>query len=486
VESPETAPKQEKTMLLRYFYDDELAQASYLLGCAQTGEALVVDPARNIAPYLAAAAQEKLRITHIAETHIHADFVSGGRELAAQTGATLYLSDMGDADWKYGYANDPQVRLVRENDHWMVGNVRVDVLHTPGHTPEHLSFMITDIASRDAQGLLWPIGIFTGDFLFVGDVGRPDLLEVAAGMVGTMESGARRQFQTVQRFKALPDYLQLWPGHGAGSACGKALGAVPSTTLGYEKLTNPAFQFVNEESFMQWLLAGQPEAPRYFAQMKRVNRQGPARLATLATPPQLDPSALNHLLAEGAQVVDLRPAKEYRHGYLPGTLNVPATAANFSTYVGWFVDYTRPLYLIVPDEAALPALLRSLRAIGVDQIGGYWGPAVVGAGAERLPVISAPELAERLPKNGLVVVDVRGRNEYQAEHIAGARNIPLGFLPQHLAQLPHDQMLVLQCSSGYRSQIAASLLRAQGFDNVVNLAADIAGWRATLPVVRGG
>ena len=237
--------REDTSCCFEYFYDEKLAQASYLVGCVATGEALVVDPARNVTPYLREAEKEGLRITHVTETHIHADFVSGSRELAAATGATIYLSDMGDADWKYAYADDPSVILVRDGDSWKVGNIKVEVLHTPGHTPEHIAFMITDTAGADR-----PMGVFTGDFLFVGDVGRPDLLEEAAGYKGTKEVGARQQFQTVERFKALPDYLQIWPGHGAGSACGKALGAIPSTTLGYEKLFNPAFQFGQENAFV--------------------------------------------------------------------------------------------------------------------------------------------------------------------------------------------------------------------------------------------
>ena len=177
-------------MLLKYFYDENLAQASYMVGCARTGEALVVDPARDVTPYLRMAENEGLRITHVTETHIHADFVSGSRELAAQTGAMIYLSEMGDADWQYTYAGEPNVILIRHGDTWMVGNIRIEVMHTPGHTPEHISFMVTDTAGADK-----PIGVFTGDFLFVVDVGRPDLLEFAAGMVVTIEVCARQHFQ---------------------------------------------------------------------------------------------------------------------------------------------------------------------------------------------------------------------------------------------------------------------------------------------------
>ena len=462
-------------MLLKYFYNAELAQASYLVGCVATGEAMVIDPARDVTPYMQTAAKEGLRITHVTETHIHADFVSGSRELAARTGASLYLSDMGDEQWKYAYAREQNVILVRDRDTWMVGNVRVEVMHTPGHTPEHIAFMITDTAGADR-----PIGVFTGDFLFVGDVGRPDLLEEAAGMVGTKEIGARLQYQSVARFKELPDYLQIWPGHGAGSACGKALGALPSTTLGYEKLFNPAFQFDQEDKFVAWLLSGQPEAPRYFAQMKKVNKLGPALLATLPSPTHIDRRALDKLVLAGETVFDLRAAADYSNAYVPGTVNVPATAANFSTYVGWFVDYSRPVYLVIPDSAHVAEVLRSLRAIGVDDVAGYAGPEIVAGPTSSLPLMRATELAARIPKNGLVIVDVRGRSEYRDEHIDGARNIPLGFLPQQLDQIPHDHTVVVQCASGYRSQIAASLLHARGFSNVVNLNDDQATWRKYL------
>jgi hydroxyacylglutathione hydrolase len=211
-------------MILKRFYDEKLAQASYLLGCGATGEALVVDPNRDVQQYIDAAAAEDLRLTHVTETHIHADFVSGTNELAARTGARAYLSDEGGRDWSYAFAGAIDAVLLRDGHEFRVGNIRVRVMHTPGHTPEHLSFVVTDTAGADQ-----PMGVFTGDFVFVGDVGRPDLLEKAAGVTGTMEAGARQLFDSIQRIRTLPDFVQLWPGHGAGSACGKSLGAVPST-----------------------------------------------------------------------------------------------------------------------------------------------------------------------------------------------------------------------------------------------------------------
>lgn len=463
-------------MLLKYFYDETLAQASYLLGCPRTGEAMVVDPGRDVEAYLRAADKEGLRITHVTETHIHADFVSGLRELAARTGALMMVSDEGGPDWTYAFAGEANVVPVRGGDTWKVGNVKVDVLRTPGHTPEHIAFMITDTAGANR-----PIGIFTGDFVFVGDVGRPDLLEEAAGMLGTKEIGARRQFESVARLKALPDYLQLWPGHGAGSACGKALGAIPSTTLGYERLFNPAFQFENEDEFAAWLLAGQPEAPRYFAQMKRVNKLGAALLAETTPPRQMNRPELDALLAAGAQVFDLRRRDAFAKAHLSGAISIPTTDNSYLTYIGWYVDYARPAYFIAPSLDDVERITRSLRSIGIDDTPGFFGPEVVAGANVALPVWTAKHLAERQAANGLLIVDVRGKSEYDSVHIAGAKHIPVGLLPRHLGELPHDRLLVTQCASGYRSQIAASYLRAQGFD-AVTLGDGEKLWSKALPV----
>jgi hydroxyacylglutathione hydrolase len=467
-------------MLLRYFYDEKLAQASYMVGCVATGEALLVDPARNVMPYLREAEKEGLRITHVAETHIHADFVSGSRELAAATGATLYLSDMGDAEWKYAYADDANVILVRDGDSWKVGNIKVDVLHTSGHTPEHISFMITDTAGADR-----PMGVFTGDFLFVGDVGRPDLLEEAAGYIGTKEVGARQQFQTVKRFKALPDYLQIWPGHGAGSACGKALGAIPSTTLGYEKLFNPAFQFEEEGEFVDWLLDGQPEPPKYFAQMKKINKLGPALTATLPTPVNFDRATLDAVIEDGGQVFDLRNRGQFASAHVPGTINVPADNNSFVTFIGWLVDYERPVYVLLPGVDTERSILNDLRSIGIDYVPGYFSPEVLTHRTQALGVVTAKALAKRLPEDDILMVDVRGKSEYEEGHVVGARHIPLGYLPDVAESLPRDRTLITYCGSGYRSQIAASLLQGAGFENVMALNEGTECWSRFLPTESG-
>lgn len=462
-------------MLLKYFYDKKLAQASYLVGCAATGEALVIDPSRDIAQYIRAAEAEGVTITHVTETHIHADYVSGSRELAHQTGARLYLSDMGDADWKYQFPED-NIILVRDGDKWMIGNIKIQVMHTPGHTPEHISFMITDTAHADE-----PIGIFTGDFLFVGDVGRPDLLEEAAGIANTKIPGARQQFASVQRIKDLPDYLQIWPAHGAGSACGKSLGAIPSTTLGYEKRFNPAFQFETETAFVDWLLAGQPEAPRYFAQMKHVNKVGPLLLDQ--TPPlaRLNAGDLQDLLRNDAFIIDTRNPEDFAANFVAGTLNIPFNSGGFNTYVGWFVDYERPLYFISYDTETVDEIVNQLRAIGVDDVPGYFTDDVIRPNAEQLPYITASELSEFLATHDTVILDVRGASEHAEQHMAGSINIPLGYIPSQLADLPQDKAILTHCASGLRSSIAASLLRKHGFTNVTNLRDTVAAWSQALP-----
>ncbi|MCC7019451.1 MAG: MBL fold metallo-hydrolase [Ardenticatenales bacterium] len=449
-------------MLIKYFYDEALAQASYLVACQARGVACVVDPMRDIAPYLDAAVRQGLKVTHVTETHIHADFVSGARELAAATGAQLLLSDEGAPDWRYRFAEAAGATLLHDGDVFTLGRIRFEVLATPGHTPEHIVFIVTDTAAADE-----PIGIFTGDCVFVGDVGRPDLLETAAGVAGSKEVGARQQFASIARLSRLPDYLQLWPGHGAGSACGKALGAIPSTTLGYERRFNPAFQTADEGAFVRWLLDGQPEPPRYFGRMKAVNRDGPALIADLPSPTRLDRGAIEALLADGAQVLDLRPQSEHARHHIPGALSIPATRANFTTYVGWVTDYGRPVHLIVADPQALPAHLTALRAIGVDDVRGFAGPDVLQDDDPALPTIDVAELAAMLRSGAAHIVDVRGLSEWKAGHLPGAVHIPLGEVADRLGEIPRSGRTILQCQTGYRAYIAATVLRRAGVMNVV-------------------
>jgi hydroxyacylglutathione hydrolase len=476
-------------MFLQRFYDDQLAQASYLLGCAATGEALVVDPVRDVAQYVEAAKREGLRVTHVTETHIHADFVSGARELAAATGAQLLLSAEGGREWRYEFARVDRATLLADGHVFRVGNVRVEVMHTPGHTPEHLCFVITDTAAADR-----PMGVFTGDFVFVGAVGRPDLLERAVQMSGTMEKGARQLFASLQRFKAaLPAWVQLWPGHGAGSACGKSLGAVPSTTLGYEVLFNRGLAETDEEAFVRDILAGQPEPPMYFAEMKRMNREGPRVLGALPRPPRRADAELADVLRAGAAVVDARPAAEFGRRHVPGTLSVPF-GKSFTTWAGSVLAYDRDFYLLAPegaDDEAMARAARDLAMIGLDRAAGWFAASAVDAAiaaqgrAGQVPDVQ-PDALEAVLAEGAELVDVRNSSEYAAGHLAGAANLPLGRLAERLDELPRDRTLVIHCQSGARAGVAASLLAARGFTDVRHLAGDYAGWtRAGRPVETG-
>ena len=464
-------------MLIRRFYDDKLAQASYLVGCAATGEALVMDPNRDVDQYLRAAEAEGLRITQVTETHIHADFVSGARELADRAGAVLFLSAAGGPDWQYRFAAAAGAVLLQDGDAFSVGRIRFDVLHTPGHTPEHLTFLVTDTAGADR-----PMGAFTGDFIFVGDVGRPDLLERAAGVAGTMTDAARQLFASVQRFKELPDYLQLWPGHGAGSACGKALGAVPQTTLGYERLFNWALAEQTGEQFVRQVLEGQPDPPAYFGEMKRINRDGPPLRSGGEPPIVEDATAILTALARGAVVIDTRPPAAFAAAHLPGTLNIPL-GRSFINWAGWLVPYDRDIYLIGESRQAHQAI-RDLRLIGLDRVAGWMSTGeldryrVAGGALQATRQIDVPILAELRADGGAVVVDVRAGSEWAEGHLPGSRNIPLGELSRRLGELPHERRLVVHCQSGTRSAIASSLLAAAGFTDVLDLPAGYAGWAA--------
>jgi hydroxyacylglutathione hydrolase len=460
-------------MFVKRFFESSIAQASYMIGCQRSGEAVVIDANRDVDQYLAAAEQEGLRIAYVTETHIHADYVSGSRELAQRTGASLCLSDEGDADWKYLFPHD---RKLKDGDRITIGNVTLDVRHTPGHTPEHLTFLVTDGAAADR-----PIAAVTGDFVFVGDVGRPDLLERAANIKGTMEKGARVLWRSLQKFAANEDWLQIWPGHGAGSACGKGISAIPSSTLGYERRFNWAFQIKTEDEFVAGVLAGQPEPPLYFATMKKVNKEGPAILGGFHAPTRLDAAHLPELLARGVLVIDTRPANEYAAGHLAGTINIPLNAA-FVSRAGWLIRASE-FYLIVDAATAaarLEEVARSLAMIGIDRISGYFDAAAV-QGYRTIAQIDVAALAKRAPS--VTIVDVRGATEWAEGHIPGALHIPLGYLEDRAAEIPTGRPIVLQCQSGARSAVAASLLERQGFANVINLSGGITAWAAAgLPI----
>jgi hydroxyacylglutathione hydrolase len=457
-------------MILKRYYDDPLAQASFLLGDTVTHEAIVIDPNRDVAAYLAAAEAEHVRIVAVTETHIHADYLSGTRELAQRAGARAYLSDEGDVDWKYAWANEPNVTLVRDGSAIHAGSVRLDVEATPGHTPEHVSFRLTDEAASPE-----PIGVFTGDFVFVGDVGRPDLLERAANQVGTMEKSAHTLYGSLAKFRAgHAEHLMLWPGHGAGSACGKNLGGLPVTTLAYEKSTNWAVRCADESEFVREVLAGQPEPPAYFKHMKLMNKQGPALLGAFREPPRLDDAGIVAALERGDALVDVRPTKDLLAGAIPGVFGIPV-GGSFPTWAGALLPYDRPITLLAPDRARVLAAVRQLALIGLDDVAGWFGPEALAAWARAsgkslavTPEIAADAAFARAQAGEIALVDVRGRGEYAGGHVHGAYHIPLGELAARAGELPTDKPLALFCGGGTRSRIGMCVLRRAGFTQLMD------------------
>ncbi|GAB4546310.1 MAG: MBL fold metallo-hydrolase [Phycisphaerales bacterium] len=468
-------------MFMRMIYDEKLAQAAYLIGCQKTGEAVVIDPERDVDRYIDLAADNGLRITATAETHIHADFLSGSRELAERVGAKVYVSDEGDADWKYLWLDKKQGggtydhQLLKDGDTFTVGNIELRAVHTPGHTPEHIVFLVTDHGS----GATEPIGVATGDFVFVGDLGRPDLLETAAGQTGAMDPSARTLYKTVHRLDDIPDFVQVWPAHGAGSACGKALGAVPMSTIGYEKRFNPALKAAtDEQTFVDFILSGQPEPPMYFANMKRLNKVGPPVLGGLPKPERMTTDDLAALDTAHVALVDTRPWDRFRSGHVPGSLSL-ILSKSFNTDAGSLVREDEDIVLVI-DEAHLEEAIRDLIRIGLDRIVG-WCPAseVDALDPARLATIDEidpDEAASLIESRRVDVLDVRRATEFEGGHIAGAVNIAHTRLPARLDEVPAGERLLINCRSGARSARASAYLKRLGRD-VINLKGGYLAWQ---------
>ncbi len=469
-------------MFLRMVYDDKLAEAAYVIGCQRTGEAIVIDPERDVDRYEALAAANGLRIVAAAETHIHADFVSGSRELA-ERGAMVYVSDEGDADWKYQWLNAKvgggsyRHRLLKDGDTFMVGNIEFKAVHTPGHTPEHLSFMVTDRGG----GADKPMGVATGDFLFVGDVGRPDLLESAAGIKGKADPSAHRLYGTVRKFMDWPDYLQVWPAHGAGSACGKALGAVPTSTVGYEKMFNPSVRAArSEREFVDFILDAQPEPPLYFARMKRDNKLGPKVLGSVPRPAAMGIDDLKAVDGRKVAVIDTRPWAAFRAAHVPGSLHIPLNNT-FNTDAGSLVAEDEPIVLIV-EPSRVDEAVRDLIRVGLDRIVGWFDVSTMGAltaagGTNATIDERTPEAARAMIDTVRpFVLDVRRKTEFEEGHIDGATNIAHTRLLSRLAEVPRDRPILVNCRSGARSARACSLLRRHGYD-CTNVAGGFLGWQ---------
>jgi hydroxyacylglutathione hydrolase len=432
---------------------------------------MLIDPARDICRYVQIAHEAGLKIKAVAETHIHADFLSGAAEFANAISATCYLSACGGSDWQYTWPanSDANVCFLNDGDTFNIGSVSMTVMHTPGHTPEHICFVVHDRNTTD------PVGIATGDFVFVGDLGRPDLLETAAGIEGAMERSAEELHHSCERFLEMDDYLQVWPAHGAGSACGKALGAIPQSTIGYEKRTSPPLQLVGDAtSFIEFMLDGQPEPPLYFARMKRMNRDGIPILSGLPTPRQIDDPTELASFASTKTVIDTRPWRAVRSGHLPNSIWSPADE-NFHRFAGSFVDVSEEIVFIVSEDQLDRAIRNAIR-IGLDNIVAWSTPSTIAevANLETMAEITVDELVCRSKPH---VLDVRRSSEFSRGAIDDAYNCAHTRLLDRLTELDTSKQWVVNCHGGTRSAASCMALKREGFE-VTNLAGGYSGWKA--------
>jgi hydroxyacylglutathione hydrolase len=450
-------------MLLKHFFLNKIAHSSYLLagkaGCA------VIDPQRDVDLYIDQARDLGLAITHILETHLHADFVSGHMDLARRTGATIYAPRT--AECKFDHTP------VAEGDTIEIENVLVQVLETPGHTPEHVSYVVTDRSRGDT-----PIGVFVGDTLFVGDVGRPDLFPDKASLL------AGQLYDSLHaKLLQLPDYCEVYPAHGAGSLCGRSMAAKRLTTIGYERRYNAALQ-LGKDDFIHSLTTNMPPAPDHFGRCSDINRHGPALLADLPPLEELRTERFGQRLEDpDVEVVDVRSYTAFASLHIPGSWHLDLNG-NFPTFAGWVLPIDKDILLVPDDYAdALEAALWA-RRVGVDRIVGYlrggmmaW--ATEGQRTSDLHLISAEDLHDRATGgSSMVLVDVRSPLEFQDGHISGAVNIPAPDLRTRYNELDPDKPTFLVCSSGNRSSLAASILKQKGFQEVHNVAGGMTGYSA--------
>lgn len=450
-------------MKIKQFEVPGLAQYSYFL--SSEGEAIVVDPMRDFDRYTKYAAEQGVTIKYVTETHIHADFASGALALAEAVGAELALSSYDQEPYRYSMKRHG----MRDGDALHVGKLRLVALHTPGHTPEHLSFVLFDEERDRSQ----PLAFFSGDFLFVGSLGRPDLL----GEEAKLALAHQLYCSLHERIASLPDGVQVYPGHGAGSLCGAGMSERGESTLGYERLIQPLFR-LEEEAFVREILASVPPMPSYYPRIKELNSRGASSVADLPGKMALTPARVAALLTgKSVTVIDLRRPEAFGGAHIPGALNIGA-GQNLSLWAGWTLDPGERLILMDDtgdDEASRRALVR----VGLDYIEGFAQkgmPAWVDAGLEftRTLQLSTREVADRKPDTQ--ILDVRSEKEWSGGHIQDAHHIPLGELNQRMEELGRDRDLIAVCGSGYRSSIAAGLLQANGFTRISSMDGGMTAW----------
>lgn len=455
-------------MELIQIYDPGVAQYAYILGCENTGEAIVIDPQLNISEYLKAAEEKNLNIVAVTETHIHADFLSGTQEFVKTLGMKAYLSKHGEGQgWAYEWAkSESSVQMVQDDDDIKVGDLKLKVIHTPGHTPEHIVFLVT------AENQDTPMGAVTGDFVFVGDLGRPDLLEKAAKQDGKMKEGAESLFKTTQSFKEQSDSLIIWPGHGAGSACGKSLGSMPYTSWGYEKKTSPALQYDDQGEFVDFITSAQKEPPLYFARMKHLNRDG-APLLDLQDFREYSNLELQCFRGdhENTLLIDLRDNRnDAMAERTKGTFY--ASFGSLSTAVGSMIEETDRQMIFIGEENQAREARKRLSNVGYENLVGFIKPSsflkyLQSTGKSSIPVTDFDTIRNDMKAGKLTIVDVRSGSEYENAHIKDAIHAPYTRLPESIEKLPKDKKLYVHCGSGMRASVAVSYLSGLGYDVVL-------------------
>lgn len=437
---------------------------SYVIGCPNAKAMAVVDPKRDIQDYLNIAREEGMQVTHVFNTHVHADHVSGDQELRYATGADIYIH--ASAPVKYRH------KAITEGEVFEIGAAKIEVLHTPGHTPNSVSLLVTDRARSEE-----PQMILTGDLLFVGDIGRPDLPgnEILDEQVQNLYNSL------YGKLGPFPDHLEVFPAHGEGSLCGRGMSAKKSSTLGYERRANPMLRFSDFESFKAEVMSAFPVRPKSFSHIIQTNLKGAPTLDACPMDKRLTPKQFEQMIADGATVIDARDSAAFGGFHIPGSINI-GFEKQLANWVGMVVDPTAEIVLVVADHEDYDRMVTELHRIGYDLIFGYLSGGIMawlmsGRAVDQLEQTSAQQLSARLAENGMRVIDVRTPAEWQSGHIARAEHFPLTrILEGQYPQAPKDEELVLHCGSGYRSNIAASLLRQAGFSRVKSLAGGAFAW----------
>jgi len=459
-------------MYFKQFYLACLAHASYLIG--SDGEAAVVDPQRDVDEYLSEASAHGLQIKYVIETHLHADFVSGHQEIAARTGAQIVFGEKAGAEFEH--------RAVREGEEIRIGKVVLRFIETPGHTPEGICVLVTDTEAPDR-----PQKLLTGDTLFIGDVGRPDL---AGGKGYTPQMMAEMMYDSLHgKILKLPDDVDVYPAHGAGSMCGRNMSKETSSTIGEQRKFNYALKPMSKEDFVAMMTADLPEAPVYFPRDAEINRSGARELSELQPPKALTPQQVLELRAEGHVLLDVRSSADFGAGHVPGSMNI-GLGGQFAMWAGSLIPLSASIVVVADTSTQIDESVVRLARVGIESVKGYLDGGVQSWQEAGLPIdtieqITVAQLKEQMANSDLQILDVRRQTEYGNGHVPRAFNAPLASLDKSLGPLPlkKDRLTAVICAGGYRSSAAAGLLQNQGFSNLLNVSGGTGAWiKAGYPV----